>query len=51
VVVEGGAVDGGGFGDVLDGDLVEGFCLHEARESLLEELAGAPDAWITYFAV
>jgi hypothetical protein len=44
VGVEGGAVDGGGVGDVLDGDLFELFCFEELIEGLLEELAGAADA-------
>ena len=51
VVVEGGAVDGGGFGDVVDGDLVESLCLHEAGESFVEELASAADPRIAYFTV
>jgi hypothetical protein len=51
VVVEGGSIDGGGFGDVLDGDIVEALCLHEGSEGLLQELAGAPDPWIAYFTV
>ena len=51
VVVEGGAVDGGGVGDVLDGDLIEGLCFHEVAEGSLEELAGAADSWVSYFAV
>ena len=51
VVVEGGAVDGGCFGDVLDGNFVEGLCLHKAGESFLEELASAPDARIAYCTV
>ncbi len=51
VVVEGGAVDGGGVGDVLDGDLVDVLCLHEVTQRSLEELAGAADAWVANFAV
>ncbi len=51
VVVKGCAVDGGGFRDIVDGYLVEGLCLHQVEESFLEELAGAPDARIAYFAV
>ncbi len=51
VVVEGGAVDGGGVSDVLDGDLVQGLCFHEVAEGSLEELAGAADSWVFYFAV
>src|SRR5580698_2770371 len=51
VVVEGGAVDGGSVGDVLDGDLVQGFCFHEVAEGSLEELAGAADSGVFYFTV
>ncbi len=46
VGVEGGAVDGGGVGDVLDGDFFELFCFEEFIEGLLEEFAGAADAWV-----
>jgi hypothetical protein len=46
VGVEGGAVDGGGVGDVLDGDLLEVFGLQERGQRLLEELAGAADAGV-----
>jgi hypothetical protein len=51
VVVEGGAVDGGGVGDVLNGDLVQVFCLHEVAEGSLKELAGTADSGVSYFAV
>ena len=51
VVVEGGAVDGGPFGDVLDGDFFETLRLHEGAQGSLEKLPGAADAWIANFAV
>jgi len=51
VVVEGGAIEGGGFGDVLDGDLFEAFRLHEVAQGSLQELAGAADAGIADFTV
>jgi len=44
VSVEGGAVDGGGFGDVLHGNLFEFLGSEEVNEALLEKLAGAADA-------
>lgn len=50
VGVEGGAVDAGGIGDLLDGELVELAGLEELGESLLEELAGAADARVGGFA-
>ena len=51
VVVEGGAIHGCGFGDVLDGDFFETAGLHEAGQSSLKELAGAADARVEDFAV
>ncbi len=46
VGVEGGAVDGGGVGDVLHGDLLKLVCFEEFIEGLLEEFAGAADAGV-----
>ncbi len=46
VIVEGGAVNGGGLGDVLHRDGVELLYLHQLDEGLLEELAGAQDAGV-----
>ncbi len=44
VGVEGGAVDAGGVGDLLDGELVEVAGAEESGQGLLEVLAGAADA-------
>ena len=49
VGVEGGAVDAGGVGDLLDGQLVEVAGAEKGGESLLEELAGAADARVLGF--
>jgi hypothetical protein len=46
VGVESGAVDAGGVGDLLDGELVEVSAPEEGGEGLLEELAGAADAGV-----
>ena len=51
VVVESGAIDSGGFGDVLHGDLVKALALHEGTQGALKELPRAPDSWIAYFTV
>lgn len=44
VGVKGGAVDSGGFGDFLDGELPEVSGVEEGGEGLLQELAGAADS-------
>ena len=49
VGVEGGAVDAGGVGDLLDGELVEVAGAEELGEGLLQELAGAADAGVLGF--
>jgi hypothetical protein len=49
VGVEGGAVEAGGVGDLLDGELVEVAGVEEVGEGLLEELAGAADARVLGF--
>ena len=51
VVVEGGAVDGGGFCDLLDGDFFKFPGPQERLQSLLEKLTGAADARVADFAV
>jgi hypothetical protein len=51
VIVESGAIDSGGLGDVLHGDLVEALALHEGTQGTLKELSGSPHSWIAYFAV
>jgi len=49
VGVEGGAVDAGSVGDLLDGELVKVAGAEEGGEGLLEELAGAADAGVGGF--
>ena len=49
VGVEGGAVDAGGVGDLLDGELVEVAGAEESGQGLLEVLAGAADARVLGF--
>jgi len=49
VGVEGGAVDAGSVGDLLDGELVEVAGTEKLGEGLLEELAGAADARVLGF--
>ena len=49
VGVEGGAVDAGRVGDLLDGQFVEVAGAEEIGEGLLEELAGAADAGVGGF--
>jgi hypothetical protein len=49
VSVEGGTVDAGGVGDLLDGELVEVAGAEESGEGLLEELSGAADARVLGF--
>ena len=49
VGVKGGAVEAGGIGDLLDGELVELAGSEELGEGLLEELAGAADARVLGF--
>lgn len=49
VEVEGGAVEGGLVGDLLDGDGVELLAVQQVGESLHEELAGAEDARVCGF--
>ena len=51
VVVEGGAVDGGSVGDVVDGDLVEALCLHKGEEGSVKELPGSSDARVADFTI
>ena len=51
VIVESGAIDSGGLGDVLHSDLVEALILHEVTQSTLKELPRSSDSWISYFAV
>jgi hypothetical protein len=51
VVVESSAIDGCGFGDVLDGDVFEGFRLQKGLQGSLKKLAGAADSGIANFAV
>ena len=51
VGIEGRAIQGGGFGDVLNGDLVELFLFQETLESVLQEPAGPADARVELFAV
>jgi hypothetical protein len=51
VIIKGGAIDGGGFGNVLHGDFVEALALHEGTQGPLKELPCAPHSWIAYFAV
>ena len=46
VGVEGGAVETGGVGDVLDGELVEVASIEEVAKGLLEEFASAADAGV-----
>ena len=43
MVVEGGAVEGSGFGDVLDGDVFEFFVAEESFEGVLQQAASAAD--------
>lgn len=49
MVVEGDSVDGGGVGDVLDGDLVEVLFLEERFEGVLQEEAGTANARVDWF--
>jgi hypothetical protein len=49
VGVEGGAVDAGSVGDLLDGELVEVAGTEKLGEGVLEELAGAADARVLGF--
>jgi hypothetical protein len=51
VIVEGGAIDSGFFGDVLDGDFFKTFGLHKSAQSPLQELTCAADARVANFAV
>ena len=48
--VEGGAIDSGSVGDLVDGELVELAGVEEGGEGLLEKLAGATDARVLGFA-
>jgi len=49
VGVEGGAVEAGGVGDLVDGEFVEVAGVEELGEGLLEELAGAANAGVCGF--
>jgi hypothetical protein len=51
VIVESGAIDSGGLGNVLHGDLVEALVLHEGTQGALKELPRSSYSWIAYFAV